>query len=248
MPKFANLTQSPMSFPGPRGESVCFSPGESREGSWWSRFASKTGLSPVPDSYLPSRDFRQGLARSMRRPVVTQHSIAAPMDVRACSGACATSCQVACEGACQLACETSKQVVSVTDKYEQIGDTFHCRYCDWATKDGNAVQQHIDAYHAKAGPVEKGSLEYRSEGQQVAKDPGARASTLRADSPTVPTPGSPSPRSRASLAEKNDYWSVEEGIYLCLRCKKELNVRWTTANRPAMLRHAKNRHNFSGKP
>jgi len=255
--RYANLDCFTKSYPGPRGGSVCFTPGEAREGNWWSRFSGKEGLTEVGPDYNPSRDFKKfGAFKPM--PVVSPRVVAeASRGTSGCNTRCDSSCQVSCEGKCQMACEASKQTIQVTDNYEKIGVEFYCRHCDWSTQDAKRVEEHMAAYHPDQvqGSVEEADSESRPE-QQDAVDPGEDlASSPEARS--VPARGSPPPgtskkqKKKKKKVEKeppcikeNEYWEIMDGLFLCLSCRKNAGVKWSTASRPAMIRHAKRYHGY----
>jgi hypothetical protein len=249
--RYANLDTFTKSFPGPRGGSVCFTPGEAREGHWWARFANGGGLQEVGPEYNPSRDFKGFHHKA--QPVVSPRIIGESTRVTTgCTSRCDSACQIACETKCELACETSKQAIAVTEKYEKVGVDYYCRRCDWSTQDPKRVDEHIEAYHpdlVPRGPVEGANSESWSDPQK-AMDPGSGATTPESGDRAVPTRSSPPPGTPpgAEAVEGNGYWEMLDGLFHCLKCQQEMGVKWTTTARGAMARHAKKHHGYVTEP
>lgn len=256
--KYANLDCFTKSYPGPRGGSICFRPGEAREGHWWSRFVGKEGLKEVPPDYNPTRDFN-GFSPVLAMPVVSPRVVAEARRVSTgCQGRCDSNCQVSCEGNCQLACENSKQLIQVTDNYEKVGADYYCRHCDWSTQDLKRVEEHMAAYHpecVRESPEEAADSESWSRSQD-AVDPGEETHSSP-EARAVPAQGSPPPETPKKKSKKkpkkqkeppvikeNEYWELCDGLYHCLSCRKNAGVKWSTASRPAMIRHAKRYHHY----
>lgn len=250
--KYANLTDMTQCHPSPRGGSICFRPGEAREGEWWSRFVRNdgTGLQEVPLDYIPSRDFKK-LPRA-QRPVTSPRVVSEqPRASTGCSSRCDSSCQVACENTCQMTCEQSKQTIAVFDTYEKVGATYYCRFCEWSTTDAERVEKHMEAYHPekKKRPVKEGSQESWSGDQDVLDPDASGGQPSGTESPAVPTSGSPpsEPRAMAKELKKdsgNGYWKIEDGLFVCVKCEEIAGVRWTTTGQSHMTRHAKKTHGY----
>jgi hypothetical protein len=246
--RYANLESFTQSYPGPRGGTVCFRPGEVREGHWWSRFSNGGGLKEVPPDYNPSRDFKPFGPRKAQ-PVISPRIIGeATRQSTGCSSRCDSACQIACESKCELACENSKQSIQVTEHYEKVGVEFYCRHCDWSTQDPQRVDDHMEAYHAdtmRTGPAEVADSGSWSESQH-AKDPGPEDSTSGTGDRAVPAQSSPPPRTprQPQNVKENEYWEIIDGMFHCLKCKQEMGVKWTTASRGAVARHAKKHHGY----
>jgi len=238
--------------PGPRGGSICFRPGDAREGNWWSRFERKdsTGLSEVPHDYIPSRDFKR-LPRS-QRPVTSPRIVSEqPRATTGCTSRCDSSCQVACENSCQMLCEQSKQTIVVCDSYEKVGPAYYCRFCEWSTVDAERVAQHMEAYHPEKArrPAKEESPESWSGDQQVLDPDASGGGPSGTDSPAVPTSGSPPSGLREEAKELkkdsgNGYWRIEDGLFVCVKCDEIAGVRWTTSGKAQMTRHAKRVHQY----
>lgn len=263
--KYANLDCFTKSYPGPRGGSVCFKPGEAREGHWWSRFEGPEGLKEVPATYNPTRDFN-GFGPVRAQPVVSPRVIAeASRVVSGCNTKCDGSCQVSCEGSCQFACEGTKQTIQVTEHYEKVGSDFYCRHCDWSTQDRSKVDKHMAVYHpnvVQQGPEEVVDSRTWSE-EQAAVDPGLEDSSSKPVPHAVPSLDSPLPGTSAQkkgsvpvkdgkveertppVIKENDYWEIIDGVFHCIMCRKDSAVKWSTASRPAMIRHAKRYHKYT---
>jgi len=249
MPKrYANLDSFTKSYPGPRGGSVCFRPGEVREGHWWSRFTNGGGLVEVPPDYNPSRDFKP-YGPIKAKPVISPRIVGESTRIATgCSSRCDGACQIACESKCELACENSKQTIQVTEHYEKVGVDFYCRHCDWSTQDRKRVDEHMAAYHPDSiqqGPVEVADSGSWSESQH-AKDPGPEAKTSGTGDRAVPARSSPPPRTppKAENVKENEYWEIIDGVFHCLKCKQDAGLNWTTRSRGAMKRHAKKYHGY----
>jgi len=249
--RYANLDTFTKSYPGPRGGSVCFRPGEVREGHWWSRFAGDGGLVEVGPHYNPSKDFKP-FGPHKAKPVISPRNVGEVTRVAGgCRSRCDSGCQIACETKCELACENTKQVIQVTEHYEKVGVDFYCRHCDWSTQDPRRVDEHMIAYHPesmrRAGPEEEAdSGSYRSDGQH-AEDPGPEAPTSGTGDRAVPTRSSPPPRTPPKAEnekEKDGFWEIIDGNFHCLKCKQDAALNWATASRGAMTRHAKKYHGY----
>jgi hypothetical protein len=248
--RYANLKPFTQSFPGPRGGSTCFGPGEVREGHWWSRFEGEGGLTEVPGDYNPSRDFKP-FGPHKSKPVISPRIIGESTRLATgCSNRCDGACQIACETKCELACENAKQSIQVTEHYEKVGLDFYCRHCDWSTQDPRRVDIHMESYHPelvkqKKGPEGEADSGSWSDGQH-AKDPGPEATTSGTGDRAVPARSSPPPRTppKAENVQENEYWKIIEGQFHCIPCKKELGINWSTAARGAMTRHAKKHHGY----
>jgi hypothetical protein len=106
----------------------------------------------------------------------------------------------------------------------------------------------MESYHPevlRAGPtevVDDGNCRL----DDRAKDPGIEVNTSETGNRAVPAQSPPPPRTppKAENVKENEYWEIIDGIFHCLKCKKDCGVNWTTPQRAAMSRHAAKFHGY----
>jgi len=235
--RYANLNSYPVILPTSRGGQRVFRSGEFTTESWFSRFQGNGQLTEVDDSYTPAK-VRKPKSLATKRPVNFNSPVTPPR-----VGPCALSCQTACQNSCELACESTKQNIVVHANYEQIGDTFLCRHCDWSTQKPERVAAHMQHYHpdAESGPEQE-------QGSANTTDPagGPRASGASAPRPSVGRSAVP-PQAPASLGSLDDvdentkWWYRRNGELFCKTCEV-VGHGWKTSHMDAMLRHCVKYH------